>query len=182
MLSYFRCKIIIIKITSSATILPSALRVLVNLDMELTLTIAAFSVSPDIFYSFILQVQYNLNGSNTDGSFTLDDSNSFQSLQNPSNSSRKQIFWDFFPYFIMELYVVCIHKNRLIEAILMSTLNIQSLCRQLKKFPKLSLFASWTGAMINPQWLELPMSRTNFHGPKDVRAIDVRLYYTFEGV
>ena len=22
--------------------------------------------------------------------------------------------------------------------------------------------------MINPQWLELPMSRTNFHGPKDV--------------
>ena len=31
--------------------------------------------------------------------------------------------------------------------------------------------------MINPQWLELPMSRTNFHGPKDVRAIEVRLYY-----
>ena len=26
---------------------------------------------------------------------------------------------------------------------------------------------------INPQWLELSMSRTNFHGPKDVRAIDV---------
>ena len=30
--------------------------------------------------------------------------------------------------------------------------------------------------MVNPQWLELPMSRTNFHGPKDVRAIEVRLY------
>ena len=30
--------------------------------------------------------------------------------------------------------------------------------------------------MINPQWLELPMSRTNFHGPKDVRAIEVRPY------
>ena len=30
--------------------------------------------------------------------------------------------------------------------------------------------------MINPQWFELPMSRTNFHGPKDVRAIEVRLY------
>ena len=29
--------------------------------------------------------------------------------------------------------------------------------------------------MINPQWLELPMSRTNFHGPKDVWAIEVRL-------
>ena len=30
--------------------------------------------------------------------------------------------------------------------------------------------------MIIPQWLELPMSRTNFLGPKDVRAIEVRLY------
>ena len=31
--------------------------------------------------------------------------------------------------------------------------------------------------MINTQWLELPMSWTIFHGPKDVRAIEVRLYY-----
>ena len=31
--------------------------------------------------------------------------------------------------------------------------------------------------MINPQWLELPISRTNFHCPKDVRAIEVRLYW-----
>ena len=30
--------------------------------------------------------------------------------------------------------------------------------------------------MTNPQWLELPMFRTNFHGPKDVRAIEGRLY------
>ena len=30
--------------------------------------------------------------------------------------------------------------------------------------------------MINLQWFELPMSRTNFHGSKDVRAIEVRLY------
>ena len=29
--------------------------------------------------------------------------------------------------------------------------------------------------MINPQWLKLPISRINFHGPKDVRAIEVRL-------
>ena len=42
-------------------------------------------------------LQYNLNGSNPDGSFTLDDLNSFfQSLQNPYNSTRKQIFRDFF--------------------------------------------------------------------------------------
>ena len=30
--------------------------------------------------------------------------------------------------------------------------------------------------MIDLQWLELTISRTNFHGPKDVRAIEVRLY------
>ena len=31
--------------------------------------------------------------------------------------------------------------------------------------------------MINRQWLELPMFRTNYHGPEDVRAIEVRLYF-----
>ena len=41
------------------------------------------------------KIQYNLNGSNTDGSFTVDDSN----LQNSSNSSRKQIFRDFFLFY-----------------------------------------------------------------------------------
>ena len=49
-----------------------------------------------------------------------------------------------------------------------------------KDLPKLSLFVSWTDAMNNPQWLELPMSQTNFHGPKDVRAIEVRLYYSIQ--
>ena len=29
---------------------------------------------------------------------------------------------------------------------------------------------------VNPQWFELPMSRINFHGPKDVRVIEVLLY------
>ena len=42
-----------------------------------------------------------------------------------------------------------------------------------KDFPKLSSFASWPGVMINLQWLELPLSRTNFYGSKDVRAIEV---------
>ena len=30
--------------------------------------------------------------------------------------------------------------------------------------------------MINPQWLELRTSRTNYHVPKSVRVIEVRLY------
>ena len=38
------------------------------------------------------------------------------------------------------------------------------------------LLPEWFGTIINPQWLEPPMSRTNFHGPKDVRAIEIRLY------
>ena len=29
--------------------------------------------------------------------------------------------------------------------------------------------ASWPGGMINCPWFELPISGTNFHGPKDVR-------------
>ena len=33
--------------------------------------------------------------------------------------------------------------------------------------------------MIKPQWLEPPMSKTNFHDPKDVRVIEVRLYLIF---
>ena len=57
----------------------------------------------------IPKLQYNLNGSNMDGSFTLDDSNFFQSLQNPSNSSKNKYLGIFFSYFIMELYVVCTH-------------------------------------------------------------------------
>ena len=45
-------------------------------------------------------IQYTLSGSKTDGSFTVDDSYSFfKSLQNSSNSSRKQIFRDFFLFY-----------------------------------------------------------------------------------
>ena len=33
--------------------------------------------------------------------------------------------------------------------------------------------------MINPQWLELPISRTKFHGPKDVRVTEIRLLHCF---
>ena len=45
-----------------------------------------------------------------------------------------------------------------------------------KEFPKQFLFASWPGAIIKPQWLELPTPWTNLYGCEDVRAIKVRLY------
>ena len=40
-----------------------------------------------------------------------------------------------FSYFIVKLYVECTHYNCLVEAILMSTLNIKSLCRKSKRIP-----------------------------------------------
>ena len=57
----------------------------------------------------------------------------------------------------------------------MNTLNMQLLCRRLIEFPELAIFASRPGAMTNFHWLELPMARTIFHGPKGFRAIKVRL-------
>ena len=54
----------------------------------------------------------------------------------------------------------------------MRTHNIPS-CYRNQREPH---YASWPGAVINPHWLELPLSRTNLNGPKGVRAIEVRLY------
>ena len=36
--------------------------------------------------------------------------------------------------------------------------------------------------MINPHWLELPMSRINYHDPKDVRVIEVLLQLELETI
>ena len=35
--------------------------------------------------------------------------------------------------------------------------------------------------MINPCWLELTMSRTNFHGPKDVEPLEFNCMKTYDG-
>ena len=42
-------------------------------------------------------------------------------------------------------------------------------------FPKLSPFATWPGTMIKSHVLELTLSWTIFHGPKNVQAIEVWL-------
>ena len=89
------------------------------------------------------------------------------------------MFWKF-SYLIMKimkLYVVRTHKNRLIEAILMSTHNIHVFIKVRRDIPKSSPFVSRPGTMINPRWLELPISWTNFHGPKGVRGTEVVLSY-----
>ena len=54
----------------------------------------------------IFEIQYNLNGSNTDGSFTVDDSNSFFSPYKILPKAQENKYLIFFSYFIMELYGV----------------------------------------------------------------------------
>ena len=54
-------------------------------------------------------VQYNLNGSNTDGSFTFDESNSFFSPYKIHPIAQENKYLMIFSDFIMELYVVCTH-------------------------------------------------------------------------
>ena len=45
--------------------------------------------------------------------------------------------------------------------------------------PILPPFDSWPGAMIHPQWLEVPMYRTNFCGPKDVELLKFDCIYIY---
>ena len=75
--------------------------------------------------------------------------------------------------FYHKKYIVCTHLKCLDEAILMNTLNIPLFLKIENislNYHRLSPYA-----MTNPQWLKLPMSRTNFHVSKDVRAIEVQL-------
>ena len=55
---------------------------------------------------FFYNIQYNLNGSNTDCSFTVDDSNSFFSPYKILLIPKEDKYLMIFSYFIVELYVV----------------------------------------------------------------------------
>ena len=59
-----------------------------------------------LHFTISLVIQYNLNGSNTDGSFTVDDSNSFFSPYKILPMAQENKYLEIFSYFIMELYVV----------------------------------------------------------------------------
>ena len=56
-----------------------------------------------------IQYNLNLNGSNMDDSFTVDDSNSFCSPYKILSIAQENKYLGIFSYFIMELYVVCTH-------------------------------------------------------------------------
>ena len=52
-------------------------------------------------------MQSNLNGSNTDGSFTMANSNSFLSPNETLPIAQESKYLGKFSYFIVKLYVVC---------------------------------------------------------------------------
>ena len=54
-------------------------------------------------------IQSNLNSSNTDGSFTMANSNSFLSSYEILPLAQENKYLGKFSYFIMKLYVVCTH-------------------------------------------------------------------------
>ena len=68
-----------------------------------------FCVPGNIFSRQHFVIQYNLNGSNMDGSFTVDDSNSFFSPYKILPIAQENKYLEIFSYFVMELYVVCTH-------------------------------------------------------------------------
>ena len=58
---------------------------------------------------FLHVVQLNLNSSNTNGSFTMDNSNSFLSPNESLSIDQENKCLRTLSYFIMKLYVECTH-------------------------------------------------------------------------
>ena len=76
--------------------------------MKSSLVAVAFCKSACAFaHSLFVDVQSNLDGSNTDDSFTMANSNSFfESLRNSCDSSRKQIFKEIFLFYCEIVFCV----------------------------------------------------------------------------
>ena len=106
-------------------------------DWELHWTlIAQLSIelqTPTTDSRLIIHIQSNLSTSNTDGSFTMANSNSFLSPYEILPIAQENKYLRKLTYYIIKLYVVCTHKNRLVKAILMSAHNIPLLSRSSKK-------------------------------------------------
>ena len=67
-----------------------------------------FRLNGEVDYK-IRQLQSNLDGSNTDGSFTMANSNSFFSPYEILPIAQENKYLRKFSYFIVKLYVVCTH-------------------------------------------------------------------------
>ena len=97
-------------------------------------------------YCHLVVLQYNLNGSNTDGSFTVDDSNCFISPYKILPIAQEKIYLMIFFFLFNHGIVCCVYS---LESRDSNEYTQYNHCVENRKyFPKLSLFASWTGAMI----------------------------------
>ena len=65
--------------------------------------------STAVVFLHVNKLQLNLNSSNTDGSFTMANSNSFLSRCEILPLAQENKYLGKFSYFIMKLYVVCTH-------------------------------------------------------------------------
>ena len=88
---------------------------------------------PFLFWNGLITVKPRWLGH--DDLFTLDDSNSFFSPYEILPIAQENKYLGNFFYLSKKLYAACIHKNGLIEAILMTTLNISLLYRRSKILP-----------------------------------------------
>ena len=91
---------------------------------------------------------------------------------NKVHSCKFGIITNGFLFYIEKWYMVCTRWGDSNESTQYTFI--------LKKIEKISLLYHLTWRIINPKWLELPLSRTNFHSPKGVRANEVRLYMVNE--
>ena len=85
-------------------------------------------------------IQSNLDSSNTDGSFTMANSNSFLSPYEIYQIDQENKYLRKLSCFIMKLYVVCTHEYTLLWGD--SNEYTQLLCRRSIDFPELAIFAS----------------------------------------
>ena len=77
-----------------------------------------------------------------------------------------------FSSFILQMYAVCTHYALCTHVCCVYSCMLCVLIR----ITSMRNYASWYGMKSNPPWLELPLSWTNFYGPKGVWAVKVRLY------
>ena len=119
----------------------------------LFLNLLYFGVSKGLWFVIVaciccLQLQSNLDSSNTDGSFTMANSNSFLSpYEILPIALKNKIFGGIFLFY--HKIVCCMYSLESPQLFLWVHSTYNYCVENRKDFPKLSLFASWPGAMIN---------------------------------
>ena len=76
---------------------------------RINLNVCMWRMLEGTFSLYAAHRQSNLNGSNTDGSFTMANSNSFLSSYEILPIAQENKYLRKFSYFIVKLYVVCTH-------------------------------------------------------------------------